>query len=317
MLVSVVIPCFNVELCVSACLDSALSQTYTPIEIICVDNNSTDGTLQILEKYHDRYPELIKVLSETEQGAPAARNKGLAAAQGKWIQFLDADDELLPGKLTRQLQMLKADTDFLIGTPQYVDLIGQVTTFYPWKSAWLGLAHGLRAGHTVANFYSKAILSSLEGWREDLPYLQDPDLLFRLLKKGAKYQLDFTPSCRCHDRPSGKITQQDPPGMYAASILQGNAINQWLAQHEPDYWQLNKHLFYAAILRKVKLLAAYDIDQAMQLARQFLPKGFVPSSNNFFNFGGWHQLAYPLLGLERSERIKHALTKAVESLSKK
>ena len=317
MTVSIIIPCYNAAAFVQRAVLSALAQTYRQREIICIDNASTDNTLQLLNQLAHQYPQQITVLTEIKPGAPAARNRGLATATGKWIQFLDADDELSPDKLTRQLQLLESNTDLLIGTPQYIDLKNAVTTLQPWEDVCLGLAHGLRAGNTIANLFRASAIKSVGGWQENLPFLQDLDLLFRLLKKGTKYQLDFSPSCRCYDRPSGKITQQNPAGMYAASILQGNAINQWLTQHEPDYWQLNKHLFYAAILRKVKLLAAYDIDQAMQLARQFLPIDFVPSSDNFFNFGGWHQLAYPLLGLERSERIKYALTKAVESLLKK
>ena len=304
MRVSIIIPCFNVEAFVERAIASALQQTYQNVEIICVDNNSTDGTRLILQKYAKEYPSNVQVLSAAKQGAPIARNLGLSYATGEWIQFLDADDEILPDKLERQLLTINLQTALLVGTPQYIDLDGTATIFSIWPEIWLGLAHGMHAGHTVANLYHRDMLCSIGGWKEELPYLQDLDLLFELLKKQVSYQLDSLPSCRCYDRPSGKITQQDPAGMYEAAIHFNHSINSWLQENDTVYWQQHESSFYTALLRRIKLLANYDIDQAMLLARQYLPQDFVPPRENEFSMGLWHQLAYPLLGLERSERLK-------------
>lgn len=308
MRVSIIIPCYNVAPYLDRALQSALSQTYRDTEIICVDNNSTDDTGQILTSYHARYPQRIKVLSEARQGAPAARNLGLRNATGNWIQFLDADDDLLPDKLERQLQLVEQNKAvWLIGTATYMDLTGAASTLVAWDDPWLGLAHGMYAGNTVANLYRKGMLVEIGGWDKTLPYLQDLNLVFRVLQRSGDFVLDKSSSCLCYDRPSGKITQQNPAGMYAAAIHFGNEINTWLQANRPEYWQLHQRAFQTALLRKVKLLATHDIDQAMTLAREYLPAGFVPPLRNDFGFAAWHQIAYPLLGLERTERWKQAL----------
>jgi glycosyltransferase involved in cell wall biosynthesis len=91
-LVSIVMPCFNNEAYVAEAIDSALGQTYDNIEVIVIDDGSTDGSLDIIRSYGDR----ITWRTGPNEGACAARNKGLALARGEFIKFLDADDILLP-----------------------------------------------------------------------------------------------------------------------------------------------------------------------------------------------------------------------------
>ena len=102
-LVSVIIPTYNRGYCLCEAIDSVLAQTYTNIEIIVVDDGSTDSTEEILKKYG---PE-IQYLWQENQGVSSARNLGIRAAKGEWIAFLDSDDEWLPNKLERQLEELR------------------------------------------------------------------------------------------------------------------------------------------------------------------------------------------------------------------
>src|SRR5690606_32136288 len=94
--VSVVVPCYNVEGFVRRAVESAAAQTHRPLEIICVDDGSTDGTLGVLRELEAEHPGLVRVLAGPNGGAPAARNRGLKEARGEYVQFLDADDELAP-----------------------------------------------------------------------------------------------------------------------------------------------------------------------------------------------------------------------------
>lgn len=90
--VSVIVPVYNAEKFLSECLDSLVGQTLQDIEIICVDDGSTDGSFGILQKYEKECPK-VKVLSNPRNmGQPTSRNKGIAEARGKYIQFVDADD---------------------------------------------------------------------------------------------------------------------------------------------------------------------------------------------------------------------------------
>lgn len=91
-LVSIVIPTCNVEQYVEDCLLSVLNQTYTNIEVICVDDISTDNTVKILERYGMRDKRIRVAHNEEKGGAALARNKGMKLAKGKYIYFLDSDD---------------------------------------------------------------------------------------------------------------------------------------------------------------------------------------------------------------------------------
>lgn len=91
--VAVIIPCYNMEKYLAFCLDSCISQTLYDIEIICVDDGSTDGTVAILEQFAAADPR-IQIINQKNRGVSAARNAGLRAANSELIMFLDSDDYL-------------------------------------------------------------------------------------------------------------------------------------------------------------------------------------------------------------------------------
>ena len=89
--VSVIIPCYNVEPYISDCLKSVCAQTLQEIEVICIDDGSTDGTLNILEEYRSQNNNLY-IISQKNQGSGIARNHGIDVATGEYLAFMDADD---------------------------------------------------------------------------------------------------------------------------------------------------------------------------------------------------------------------------------
>lgn len=91
--VSVIIPVYNVEKYVGECLDSVIQQTFSDIEIICVDDGSTDGSLKILTDYATR-DSRIAIFSKENGGPSSARNTGLKYAKGEYVYFLDSDDKI-------------------------------------------------------------------------------------------------------------------------------------------------------------------------------------------------------------------------------
>ena len=95
MLFSVIIPVYNVDKYIQACLDSVLGQTFSDWEAICVNDGSSDGSAAILERYATK-DDRIKVINQSNAGTATARNTGLRAAQGDYIFFLDSDDWLEP-----------------------------------------------------------------------------------------------------------------------------------------------------------------------------------------------------------------------------
>ncbi|MBK8844708.1 MAG: glycosyltransferase family 2 protein [Saprospiraceae bacterium] len=106
--IAAIIPAYNCQQTLERAVESLLTQTYPISEIIIVNNNSTDNTQQIINKLINEYPILVKSIIESKPGANLARNTGLKIAHGDWIQLLDADDELLPGKLNHQINLITA-----------------------------------------------------------------------------------------------------------------------------------------------------------------------------------------------------------------
>ena len=89
--VSVIIPVYNIEKYIKRCLDSVLNQTYSNLEVICVNDGSTDSSLEILKEY-EKKDGRIKVVSKENKGVSAARNLGIKEATGEYITFIDGDD---------------------------------------------------------------------------------------------------------------------------------------------------------------------------------------------------------------------------------
>ncbi len=102
-LVSVIIPLYNAEKYIAETLQNVLEQTYSPIEILVVDDGSTDNSLAIARTFECKN---VKIFSQINSGASAARNFGLREANGDFIQFLDADDLLSENKIENQIKLL-------------------------------------------------------------------------------------------------------------------------------------------------------------------------------------------------------------------
>lgn len=102
--ISVIIPIYNGEKYLERCLDSILSQNGVEVEVICIDDGSADRTADILDKYEKRYFCVTAIRNENNKGVGYSRNKGMELASGRYIQFVDADDYLLPGSLSRLYQ---------------------------------------------------------------------------------------------------------------------------------------------------------------------------------------------------------------------
>lgn len=104
-LVSTIVPVYNGERYLAAAVESVLSQEYRPLELIVVDDGSTDGTAEVARRFGDA----LRYEHQSNAGQSVARNRGLQLAQGSLVGFLDADDRWVPHKLARQVAALAAD----------------------------------------------------------------------------------------------------------------------------------------------------------------------------------------------------------------
>ena len=112
--ISVIIPVYNQELYLEQCLDTVLGQSLRNLEILCIDDGSTDRSAKILEKYVNR-DERLHVFHQNNMGAGAARNLGLRHARGSYLSFLDSDDFFEPDMLGKAYEQAEKDAaDFVV-----------------------------------------------------------------------------------------------------------------------------------------------------------------------------------------------------------
>ena len=231
--VSVIIPCFNVEQYVQRALNSVLKQTYPRVEIICVDNRSTDGTAQILADLKTVNKE-IKLVSELKQGASCARNAGIKVATGPWIQFLDADDYIAPDKIAYQVETASTsgildEKGIVVGQKSWIKADGTTVVNKLSEDPWKDLIHG-RLGDTCANLWSKSALESIGGWDENRKSSQEIDLQFRLLKAGAMVVYDKKPLTIIYQREEGSISASSASENQKRVIHQRLEIRKYIQQ---------------------------------------------------------------------------------------
>jgi len=138
-LVSVVMPAYNAERHIGEALESVLAQTYAPIEIVVVDDGSSDATAEAVRRFGPR----VRFTAQTNAGAGAARNRGVAMASGRYIAFLDADDSWPPEKLARQVEILQQN-------PACDLVFGQVQQFYDGGADLGGPEPGILPGTLLA-----------------------------------------------------------------------------------------------------------------------------------------------------------------------
>jgi len=122
MLVSVIVPAFDAERYLRAAVASILAQRHDPIEIIVVDDGSSDGTHALAESLGPP----VRAISQPNAGPGAARNRGVEAARGAWLAFLDADDLWVPGKIASQRAVLDDETAVFGHVQQFTEREGTV-----------------------------------------------------------------------------------------------------------------------------------------------------------------------------------------------
>lgn len=122
--VSVIIPVFNNELYIKQAVDSILGQTFTDFELICIDDFSSDASLETLQTYND--PRIILIANNQNQGVAKSRNTAILKAQGEYIAFLDSDDIALPERLEKQVRYLDEhpEADVVFGRVMLTNVYG-------------------------------------------------------------------------------------------------------------------------------------------------------------------------------------------------
>jgi glycosyltransferase involved in cell wall biosynthesis len=194
-LVSVITPCLNHAPYLRDTIESVLAQDYPNIEHIVVDGGSTDGTIEILRTYGERYPERFRWCSEPDQGQSDAFNKGLALARGEFIGWQNSDDYYFPNVFAEPIRHLMAhpDTAAVYSDCLLVDAAGGAINQFPIRPFnYVRLLDDLYILNQAAFFRRDALLEC-GGLALDLHYSMDYDLFVRL---GMRHRLAYLPGVR-------------------------------------------------------------------------------------------------------------------------
>lgn len=135
MKVSIIIPCYNSEKYLQACMDSVFAQTFSDFEAILIDDGSKDDTLRIAREI-EKQDARVRVLAQENSGVAAARNLGLDHAQGEWVTFVDSDDILPEDALETLLSACKDAVDMVVCAHETFDENGPIETVIP-QSRWM------------------------------------------------------------------------------------------------------------------------------------------------------------------------------------
>jgi glycosyltransferase involved in cell wall biosynthesis len=234
-IISVIIPAFNASAFIAKAIESVLLQTYHPVDIVVVDDGSTDKTMDILLSYENQ----IRICKQKNGGPAAARNLALASARGEYLMFLDADDSILPQKLSRQVEILErsptigwtyCDIEYVNGEGQHLYLASDRFSYANRPSLNGILFSELLRGNFIpvhAPLIRRESLFAVAPFDEDkqLIGVEDWDLLLRL---SSRYSASYVPEvlARCVVHP-GSLSADPEAREYRRFYLLDKTIREY------------------------------------------------------------------------------------------
>ncbi|MEK6374321.1 MAG: glycosyltransferase family 2 protein [Acidobacteriota bacterium] len=237
--ISVIIPTYNYARYLRDAIDSVLAQTVAPLEIIVVDDGSTDDTPQVLTAYGAK----IRAIHQSNQGVAAARNTGVAAARGEYIAFLDSDDLWLPRKLELQIARLESDPSLGFVHCGAETFDGEATLdVLEGMEGWVGEAI-LRLDRMVVPvpgsgiLLPKRVIEEVGDFDVRLPPSDDWDLCYRV---AARYPIGFVPEVLVRYRLHGSGIHLNIPKMENAMLL---SLGKAFASPDPVVQALRRHSY--------------------------------------------------------------------------
>lgn len=202
-LVTAIIPTHNRGALLKRAVDSVLAQTYPSIEIIIVDDGSTDDTPSVVEELEVKHP-MIYIRHDQSKGAPAARNAGLNRASGRYVAGLDDDDEWLP----ERIEKLVSQIDEGVSAVTADDLLVSDRRTIRWKKRAIITLDDLLLSNAVGNqvLVARDKLLFVGGFDEALEAAQDYDLWIRLAERFGPIRNVSEPLQRVHVGHAARIT---------------------------------------------------------------------------------------------------------------
>lgn len=184
--ITIIIPVYNRAEIVKATLDSVANQSLRPLDVILVDNNSTDNTLEVLNEWKNVVEANdfhVTILTESKPGATAARNKGLKEVKTPFTMFFDSDDIMLPSHAKRAIDALNSNTGIdIVGWDIYNMHLNNTIVKYPFHDKNIFYNHIFHATFSTQRYAARTeLFKKIGGWNEALLGWNDYELGVRIL----------------------------------------------------------------------------------------------------------------------------------------
>jgi glycosyltransferase involved in cell wall biosynthesis len=309
--VSVIIPCYNAEPFVGEAIESVLAQTHDSVELIVVDDGSTDRSLDVIRSFGDD----VQVIAQENHGACHARNRGAETAEGAYLMFMDADDVIGPTTIQalrdaigeRDDALARCSWERLVHTsegwtrrpsgkaenpPEDDPILG-------WLSGWFVPPCGL--------LWAREAFEAAGPWDEKLRANQDGDLVLRALLEGVELvKAEHGQALyRVHDRAGYESVSSRSSGEALRS--RGRVLGK-VTRRLRDVDRLDP--YQDVIARKYYTLARRLAVKDAPTSRKFEDRAYALAGPSI-RTGSWpHRLLTRLIGLQAKERLHHALRSA-------
>jgi len=257
-----------------------MDQTYPKKEILVLDDGSTDDSLEVIRAMGNK----IKWFSRNNQGSNSARNMLLRHAEGEWLQYLDADDYLLPQKVERQVDVLGGDTE--------VDMIySPIIAEYHRQGRLMREEHKIPEDHDVWDLltswrfpqtgnalWSKQAVIDVGGWKEGLECCQEHELYSRMMM--TQKRLAFSPYAgavyRIHE--GGSVASRDPLGTIKGRIRIIDRIEAYLYENG-SMTGSRQHSINLSRFESARIAWCFDRECALGIMEKIRKRdrSFVPS----------------------------------------
>ncbi|TAF14766.1 MAG: glycosyltransferase, partial [Nostocales cyanobacterium] len=299
---------YNSEQWLAQAIESALNQTYQNKEVIVVDDGSSDNSLDIIKSFGDQ----IGWETGLNRGGNPTRNRLLQLSSGDWLQYLDADDYLLPDKLEKQIQFLNSHPQAdVICSPIILEYYEQDRIFRNTSGKspknfdvdvnfdpWLFLAQW-RLPQTAGSLWNKKSLVEIGGWKEDLLSCQEYELYLRALMAGHKFEY-YGEALSVYRQWSDKtVCKKNPAGTYKNRLKILDTLELYLTS-SGQLTDFRKNAINQSRFDCARIIWLFDHQWALDIIQQIgkSHSQFVPSSHKVPYF---YRLIYKSLGFNAAE----------------
>ena len=303
MEISIIIPVYNRADIVGATLDSVVAQTHRPLQVVLVDNYSTDNTLQVLETFKKEHPGdgfNVEIVREEHHTAGAARNRGFEQATGEWVLFFDSDDQMEEGlvasyvKLIERAQRKGKALDLISArsTLVFPDGSSRQAPFHRGDLFANHILHGQLATQRYA--VRREFFASTDGWNIDLQRWNDWELGLRLLLAnphvaymGGKSRVTINHNGA--DSITGtEFHSRHGEWEYVIDIMKNEVrCSQLKAKYKKRFERLLEY-------RRMVLAAQYQREGCQELAKPLCQQAYSALRDTYGNNRYWRRIVAPV-----------------------